>query len=410
MNGRKLHKWIAEVLAVVLLIQGTICFPQGYAGLFLRTVYAQTTAEKIREAEAQKQQTEAQKQQTEALKQQTDAKKDSLEDSKEELEGYLSKLNGDLTEISENLSNLETEVANKEEEIEKTQADLEDARTQEANQYDLMKRRIKFIYEKGETSYLEAFLTATNYADFLNKADYMEKVEEYDQKMLQSLIKLKESIMAKEETLQVEMKELEALQEKVAEEKGKVVTLVNSTSGNIASKNGQIVAAEAEASAYEMEIATKEAELAAQEANLTALRKQLAEEQAMSKKAASMAWRDVSELTYEPTDRDLLACLIYCEAGNQPYEGKVAVGAVVINRMRSAAYPNSMVGVIYANRQFSPVASGRLAARLAQGATDSCYSAADDAMNGSTPVGNCLYFRTVIPEINGQIIGGHVFY
>ena len=206
------------------------------------------------------------------------------------------------------------------------------------------------------------------------------------------------------------MKELETLQEKVAEEKSKVVTLVNSTSGNIASTNGQIVAAEAEATAYEMEIANKEAELAAQEANLTALKKQLAEEQAMSKKAASMAWRDVSELTYEPTDRDLLACLIYCEAGNQPYEGKVAVGAVVINRMRSAAFPNTMVGVIYANRQFSPVASGRLAARLAQGATDSCYSAADDAMNGSTPVGNCLYFRTIIPEVSGQIIGDHVFY
>ncbi len=410
MNHKSVHKWIAAVLAIVFVVQGSLYFPPKQAGLFLHTVYAQTTAEKIKEAEEAKQQTEALKQQTEALKEQTEAKKETLEDSKEELEGYLNKLNGDLTEISENLSNLEIEVANKEDEIETTQAELEDAKTQEANQYDLMKRRIKFMYEKGETSYIEALLTASNYSDFLNKADYMAKVEEYDQKMLKSLIELKESIMEKEEKLQVEMKELEALQAKVAEEKGKVVTLVNSTSGNIASTNGQIVAAEAEATAYEMEIATKDAELAAQEANLTALRKQLAEEQAMTRKAASMAWRDVSELSYEPTDRDLLACLIYCEAGNQPYEGQVAVGAVVVNRMRSAAFPNTMVGVIYANRQFSPVASGRLAARLAQGATASCYSAADDAMNGSTPVGNCLYFRTIIPEVSGQIIGDHVFY
>ena len=101
----------------------------------------------------------------------------------------------------------------------------------------------------------------------------------------------------------------------------------------------------------------------------------------------------------------------YCITwGNQPYEGQVAVGAVVVNRMRSAAYPGTMVGVIYQNRQFSPVASGRLAARLAVGANEQCRQAARDAMNGSTPVGNCLYFRTVIPEINGQIIGAHVFY
>ncbi len=410
MKNKNVHKWIASMLAVVFVIQGCIWLPPENAGLFLRTVYAKTTEEKIKEAEEEKKQTEALKQQTEVLKEQTEEKKEGLEETKEQMEGYLNKLNADLTEISENLSNLETEVANKEDEIKKTQEELEDARTQEENQYDLMKRRIKFMYEKGETSYLEALLTASNYSDFLNKADYMAKVEEYDQKMLKSLIELKESIIEKEEKLQVEMKELEALQAKVAEEKGKVVTLVNSTSGEIASTNGQIVAAEAEATAYEMEIANKEAELAAQEANLAALKKQLAEERAMTKKAASMAWRDVSELTYEPTDRELLACLIYCEAGNQPYEGQVAVGAVVINRMRSAAFPNTMVGVIYANRQFSPVASGRLAARLAQGATPACYSAADDAMNGSTPVGNCLYFRTIIPQINGQIIGDHVFY
>ena len=54
--------------------------------------------------------------------------------------------------------------------------------------------------------------------------------------------------------------------------------------------------------------------------------------------------------------------------------------------------------------------AGRLAARLAVGANERCHQAARDAMNGSTPVGNCLYFRTVIPEIKGQIIGDHVFY
>ena len=66
--------------------------------------------------------------------------------------------------------------------------------------------------------------------------------------------------------------------------------------------------------------------------------------------------------------------------------------------------------VIYQKRQFSPVGSGRLATRLSLGATESCYRAADEAMAGVQPVGNCLFFRTVIPQIKGTIIGGHVFY
>ena len=123
-----------------------------------------------------------------------------------------------------------------------------------------------------------------------------------------------------------------------------------------------------------------------------------------------MAWSNASDLGFEGSDRELLACLIYCEAGNQPYIGQVAVGSVVVNRMRSAAFPNTMVGVIYQKRQFSPVGSGRLATRLSLGATESCYRAADEAMAGVQPVGNCLFFRTVIPQIKGTIIGGHVFY
>ena len=183
----------------------------------------------------------------------------------------------------------------------------------------------------------------------------------------------------------------------------KVNNLVTSTNGSIAQTDGQISAAELETAAYE-------AELKAQEENLAELRKQLAEEQAMIAKAAKMSWRDISEVQFQEGDRDLLACLIYCEAGNQPYTGQVAVGAVVINRVRSAAYPNTVAGVIYQPRQFTPAGSGRLATRLALGATSACYQAADEAMRGATPVGNCLYFRTVIPQINGTIIGDHVFY
>ena len=120
----------------------------------------------------------------------------------------------------------------------------------------------------------------------------------------------------------------------------------------------------------------------------------------------------MSQVSFAEGDRYLLASIIYCEAGGEPYAGKLAVGSVVINRLLSSRYPDTVVGVIYQNKQFSPVASGRLAIALAEGkATASCYQAADEAMSGRSNVENCLYFRTPIEGIVPRYqIGGHIFY
>jgi len=89
----------------------------------------------------------------------------------------------------------------------------------------------------------------------------------------------------------------------------------------------------------------------------------------------------------------------------------VAVGAVVINRLLSSKFPNTITGVIYQKNQFSPVKSGRYALALSQNrATEKCYRAADEAMAGVTNVGNCLFFRTPIEGLTGIRIGGHIFY
>ena len=101
----------------------------------------------------------------------------------------------------------------------------------------------------------------------------------------------------------------------------------------------------------------------------------------------------------------------YCEAGGEPYAGQVAVGSVVINRVLSSKFPDTVLGVIYQSGQFSPVGSGRLDIALASDkATESCYRAADEAMTGVTNVGTCVFFRTPIEGLSGINIGGHVFY
>lgn len=105
----------------------------------------------------------------------------------------------------------------------------------------------------------------------------------------------------------------------------------------------------------------------------------------------------------------LLAALIHCEAGNQSYEGKVAVGAVVCNRVRSPRFPNTIREVIYSPGQFTPAGNGKVDARLAAGVDEECIQAARDAIAGETTVGDALYFRRAGNK-TGYVLGDHVFY
>lgn len=113
------------------------------------------------------------------------------------------------------------------------------------------------------------------------------------------------------------------------------------------------------------------------------------------------------------TDADttmLLAALIHCEAGGESYEGQVAVGAVVMNRVRSAAYPDTIHGVIYASGQFTPAMTGKLNRVYESGKIyESCIRAAEEALSGVSNVGDLTHFRRNNGR-EGLVIGNHVFY
>lgn len=367
------------------------------AAMSVSVVYAQTTQEKIDQAEKEKKDTENKLDNA-------NQNIDSLKGSQNALKGQLNNLNEQLEQVGDNLNQLESRMSSKQQDILQTQAALEEAQQVEQEQYELMKARIKFLYEQGESSYLELLLTSKNLGDILNRAEYISEVNLYDQRLLQEYQTTCAQVAETEQQLQTQLADLGDMKVQVEAEQSKVSGLVSQTANSIAGYANEIDAAEAEAENYENLIAQ-------QNQNIAALKKQLAEERRLSDLAASSAKRDISEVTFADGDRYLLANLIYCEAGGEPYEGKVAVGAVVINRVLSSVYPDTVTGVIYQRKQFSPVASGRLAAALAAGkATQSCYQAADEAMAGVTNVGNCVYFRTPIEGLTGISIGGHIFY
>lgn len=158
-----------------------------------------------------------------------------------------------------------------------------------------------------------------------------------------------------------------------------------------------------EKSTKQIQDAAKKAEQERKEAEA----KKKAEEARKKKEAEAKKKAAQKKKAQSSSTRKLMAAIIQCEAGGESYKGQVAVGAVIMNRVRSSKFPNSIKGVIYQSGQFTPVSSGKLSRVLNSGKiSSSCYRAADAAMNGENPVGKALYFGT---GCRGQKIGNHYF-
>lgn len=136
--------------------------------------------------------------------------------------------------------------------------------------------------------------------------------------------------------------------------------------------------------------AQKEAERKAAEEKAAAEAAKAAKKNTSSKKAETTQGEAVSA---GADDLTLLAAIIECEAGGESYECQLAVGAAVINRVKSSSYPNSISGVIYQKGQFGPASSGKLARKLSGRISSSCYSAAQEAMSGVDNTGGCTSFN-----------------
>ena len=243
-------------------------------------VSAEVTEESIK---AKKDQIKKQKEQRDSLntaKTDLEKLKQGLEKDKSDLKKYISELDASLTEIQKKIDALNDTIGQKEAEIKKTGEDLEEAeRTQEA-QYDAMKKRIKFMYERGDKLYFELFVGTGSFSDMLNKAEYIEMIASYDRKKLNEYVATTELIALNKQALEEEKETLDLAKSNKEEEEGKMQTLIdakgvelNNVSTDIKSKEAAIAEYEAEIKAENATIAALEKEVAADEAALNSRHK-----------------------------------------------------------------------------------------------------------------------------------------
>lgn len=192
----------------------------------------------------------------------------NLESLKSDASAYVKKLDASLESISDELTKLGSDIEEKEGQIETTKGELEEARQVEKNQYESMKLRIKYMYEKGDSSYVDLLMEAKSLSELLNKAEYIGKISAYDRQMLDEYVDTKNQIAAKEEQLVAEHEELLSLQEETEAKHASVEQLLTAKQTELKQYESQIAAAEGQLSEYEKDIEAQENSIKAIEAEI----------------------------------------------------------------------------------------------------------------------------------------------
>lgn len=301
--------------------------------------------------------------------------------TRQTLENDLSELNKDKAAIAQELSAATASLNATVSEIKTTQQELGIARARSAGQYELMKRRIKYIYECTPGNFLSIFSESESLTDLLNKAEYISALGEYDRTMLKKLKEIESDIEQKEQKLLKQQENLTSQQKLVSSKYKQLTTQINNKANDLAAYKKQLAQAE-EAKNASNNIPN--------------------ENPSGSKPSTPTHSENVA----------LFAAILECEAGSTNYSGLLAVATVIMNRVESPRFPNTLKGVIYQSGQFSPAWTGRLDKVLERGPRPLCYTAAKAALNGAryAPVKHCYFFRSASTGVSGINVGGNVFF
>lgn len=223
-------------------------------------------------------------------KKKTDQAIRELEALKSDTEAYVKKLDSQLASLNQELDGLAVQIQNKEIVIEDTKVKLDAAKQTEAEQYEAMKKRIKYMYEKGDSSYLDLLLQCRSMSELLNKAEYISQISSYDRQMLDRYGEVKDGIAKDEAILEAEREELLTLQDQTQAKQNSVEQLISEKAMELKKYESQISSKEAEASAYEKDIKAQEDKIKQIEAEI----KRQEEEARKKAEAAGQKYNTVS--------------------------------------------------------------------------------------------------------------------
>lgn len=232
-----------------------------------------------------KKELEAEKEKTSVIEEEKKKVEDTLknlEGQKADTESYVRQLDQEMAAISSQLEELSGQIADKESEIAVTQEELSAAQEAEVQQYDAMKLRIKYMYEKGDTTFIDLILESKSISQLLNRAEYISQISQYDRQMLDEYAATRQTIADNEAKLESERADLLALQESTQAKHNSVEELLAAKEEQLKSYETQIASAQSQINAYEQDLAAQESKIRQIEEEM-----QKAEEEARKKAESS---------------------------------------------------------------------------------------------------------------------------
>lgn len=205
----------------------------------------------------------------------------AIQSNQAQAQEELDQLSDQLVDILTSIDICQDEIAVKEKEIEQAKKDYEDARKKEEDQYASMKKRIQFMYEQGDSAYLQVLLESQNYADMVNKADYIESLYEYDKQLLAGYVESKNQVAELKGRLEDEEADLEASNYELQQEEAALQTLVDEQKKTVADFDAQLASAKKKAASYKQQLEDQTAQIKKLEEEAAAKKKK--EEEAKKK-------------------------------------------------------------------------------------------------------------------------------
>ena len=291
--------------------------------------------------------------------------------------------------------------------------ELADAQKLERDRYELLKKRLRSTYESGGTSgLLRIILESGTLSEFLTKFEYLNAIIRYDRRRISEYQELQEEIEKKKQLVEEREAELDKYQDELDEKHDELASLTDAVRGQLFATNSSLSSERGKLADYEQQLESLDEKMKALESQTAAAQAKLAQQ--IAERLALM--KEDTSGSYSASENELmwLAATIQAEADGESYTGKLAVGSVIMNRVKSSAFPNSVIGVITQSMQFASYRSGKVELIMSRGPNSTCTRAAQEVLDGAR-VGDYLFFMTkywadYYRIVSYTMIGNHAFF
>ena len=336
------------------------------------------------------------------LREQSEALKDEIEG----FSGRLDDLNGQIEEAEGEMAKVSAQIVSLNNELSEMRRLLEEKQI-------LLKKRIKNVYEKGGSKgMIKSILEANSFTDILTRYEYANAMIRYDRHQIALCKDLEARLEAKVAEVEAREAELNAYQDDLDDKYTELENLTDEVQGRLDMTNSSISAEKGKLRDFDEKLVELDKTMKSLESQTAAaqaqLAKQVAQRLAMKKEDTSGSY------SASGSELEWLAATIQAEAGGESYTGKLAVGSVIMNRVKSSAFPNDIKSVITQNMQFASYRSGKVELIIANGPNSACVNAAQEVLGGAR-VGDYLFFMTkYYADYYGikeyTMIGNHAFF